>query len=177
MADLISIELLLDAEAEIAVRREWDALAEAGLSSLALHTAASNRPHITLIARTTEVSDSVADIARFLPLDLTLGPPVLFGQGDRRVLARMVIATSALLGLHTDAHEAAGPGEDAPHTQPGVWIPHVTLARRLRMDALPQALAFSTGDILARAVALRRWDAVTRTVTMLGGTDAAPSEP
>ncbi|WP_260857304.1 hypothetical protein [Microbacterium sp. 1.5R] len=44
-------ELLFGPSAEAAIRAEWDALAAAGMSSLAAHTSASNRAHLTLVAR------------------------------------------------------------------------------------------------------------------------------
>lgn len=44
MSDVVSIELLLDAVSEAVVRADWERLAVAGHSSLAAHTAPSNRP-------------------------------------------------------------------------------------------------------------------------------------
>lgn len=161
-----SLELLLDADAEHAVRRDWEALAAAGLSSLAAHTAPSNRPHVTLLARSTDVAHPL-DIGPALPLPLVLGPPLLLGAGDRRVLARAVVPTPALLALHAAVLRAAGPGDDPPHVLPGRWMPHVTLARRLRVADLTVALALLGPAIEARAVAVRRWDASTGTVTIV----------
>lgn len=45
-----SIELVFDDDTESAIRADWVRLAEAGLPSLASHTGASNRPHLTLAA-------------------------------------------------------------------------------------------------------------------------------
>jgi hypothetical protein len=44
----------------------------------------------------------------------------------------------------------------------------VTLARRLRVADLPQALGLVGGAMPGRALALRRWDAESATVTDLG---------
>ena len=167
MSEVVSIELLLDEATEAAVRAEWDALAAAGLSSLAAHTAASNRPHITLIARTSAVLPSVRTAARARPLALTLGAPVLFGTGERRVLARSVIPTAPLLALHRATHDAAGPGEDLPHTLPGSWTPHVTLARRVSEASVWHALSLVGGELSGMAGGMRRWDAASRTVEAL----------
>ncbi|WP_314650489.1 2'-5' RNA ligase family protein [uncultured Microbacterium sp.] len=162
-----SIELLLDPAAEAAVRAEWEALAGRGMSSLARHTSPTNRPHLTLLARV-DLGDLAPDaLEPVAPVPLTLGAPVLFGAGDRRVLARSVVATPELLALHASAHRAAGAGADAPHTAPGEWTPHVTLARRLRLADLEAALDLVGGDIAAEGVGVRRWDPVTATVTML----------
>ncbi|PWD49918.1 hypothetical protein C8046_03700 [Serinibacter arcticus] len=168
-----SIELVLDGVADDAVRAEWTALAAAGLSSLAPHTAPSNRPHVTLLERSTPLPDPFpldgGELAELLPLPLVLGPPILMGDGDRRVLARSVAPTTALLSLHRAVLAAAGPGEDPPHLRPGHWTPHVTLGRRLRLVDAPAALELLGTAIEARGVAVRRWEAATATVTVLLG--------
>ncbi len=168
MSDVVSIELLLDAATESLVRREWDALAAAGMSSLAAHTAPSNRPHITLLVRTRLAPFDARKLAAALPMPITLGAPVLFGAGDRRILVRSVVPTRALLGLHAALHAAVPAGDDAAHTVPGDWMPHVSLARRLRLDQLAAALPLVGGELEGQGVGLRRWDAASATVTELG---------
>lgn len=168
MSDIVSIELILDPAGDAAVRADWQRLADAGLSSLAAHTSPSNRPHLTLLVRPTLADLEFPDAVARLPLRVRLGAPLLFGTGDRRVLARQVVPTEALLGLHRDVHIAAGAGPDAAHTAPGEWTPHVTLARRLRVETLPEALGLLGPEIDAHLVALRRWDAASATVTPLG---------
>ena len=189
---VVSLELLLDDETDTRVRAEWSALAEAGFSSLAGHTAASNRPHITLLVRGA-VADLPAQVladAVSLPLPITLGAPVLFGAGDRRILARSIIPSEALLTFHARIHALARtdgpvtrshPGGDAPHTRPGEWTPHLTLARRLRLVDLPRALELldelnpdsgsgsGSGAGSGWATTLRRWDAASATVTDIFG--------
>ncbi|WES63815.1 2'-5' RNA ligase family protein [Microbacter sp. GSS18] len=164
---IVSIELLLDSSAEERVRAEWDALAAAGLPSMAGHTAPSNRPHVTLMVRP-QIADLPVDaLEDRLPLPATLGPPLVFGTEQRRILARSVICSPELIAFHHDLHRIVGSGDDAAHTRPREWTPHVTLARRLRSADLPAALDVVGGTIPARAVGLRRWDAATATVTML----------
>lgn len=162
-----AIELLLDPAAETAIRAEWEALAAHGLSSLAAHTSASNRPHITLVARLglPKVDPRVlADIPSF---PITLGSPLLFGSGERRVLARSIVPTAELLALRAAVRSAVGSGDDAPHTAPGEWMPHVALARRLRVTDLAEALDLIGGDIRAHAHAVRHWDPTTSLITTL----------
>lgn len=164
----MSIELLFDPATEAAVRAEWDALAAHGMSSLARHTSESNRPHVTLLART--------DLARFdahalldrPPFDVTLSAPLLFGAGERRVLARSIVPTAEMLDTHAAVHAVARGGDDAPHTAPGAWTPHVTLARRLRVVDLAAAIDHVGEEMYGRAVGLRLWDPVSATVTELG---------
>lgn len=168
MSDVVSIELLLDAASEAAIRADWQRLADAGLSSLAAHTSPSNRPHITLLARPSLHALRGADVAARLPIPVRLGAPVLFGDGDRRVLARLVVPTAELLALHRRVHAAAGTSEsDAAHTAPDAWTPHVTLARRMRLDALRQALDSLGPAVDGEAVSLRRWDSASARVTDL----------
>ena len=167
LAPISSVELLLDAGAEAAVRAEWDALAAAGVSSMAPHASPSNRPHVTLLARRGSVPDALELPDDALPLPLVLGAPLLFGDGDRRVLARSVVPSAALLALQEHVRLAAGVGDDVEHMAPGTWTPHVTLARRLRLDDLERALPLVGGGLACEGVALRRWDAGTRTVTAL----------
>ncbi|WP_405374061.1 MULTISPECIES: 2'-5' RNA ligase family protein [unclassified Microbacterium] len=163
-APVVSIELVFDADTERAVRTEWQALAGAGLSSLGSHTSPSNRPHVTLLVR-----EAVAlELDRREAFAVSLGAPLLFGAGDRRVLARSVVPSAALLALHADVHAAAGAGDDAPHTMPGAWTPHVTLARRLKVTDLERALPLLGEGVTGTARGLRRWDAASATVTDLG---------
>jgi 2'-5' RNA ligase len=208
MSDVVSLELLLDEATEHAVRAEWAALADAHMSSLAPHTSPSNRPHVTLLVRQTlpplEAS-LLARLAAALPLAVTLGEPILFGEGDRRVFVRPVALTPELDELHRMLHAGvavdAGSGRrefagargsedappvasdrstghegddlpqdsDAPHTRPGEWTPHVTLARRLRVSDIPAARGLVSGELHGQVAALRRWDAASKTVTSLVG--------
>lgn len=163
-----SIELTLEDELDAAVRGEWEALQRAGFSSLAAHTAPSNRPHVTLLARHRIDPFGADDLADRLPLPVTLGAPTLFGTGGRRVLARIVVPSTALLDLHTALHRRVGPGDDLSHTTPGTWLPHVTLARRIRLDELAAALPLLGADLPGDLVGLRRWDPVEQRITDLG---------
>jgi hypothetical protein len=167
MTALSSIDLSFDEATEAAVRDEWDALERAGFSSLAAHRADSNRPHLTLVVGTPlEFIDGPANDG--LPLPVTIGAPVLFGSGDRRVLARLVTPTSALLDLQASVHASVRQEGLVAHSHPGRWVAHVTLARRIRLDDLPAALELLGDDIEAEATGMRLWNAAERTATPLG---------
>jgi 2'-5' RNA ligase len=170
MMSVVSLELVLDEAADAEIRREWALLDEAGLPSQAQHTGASNRPHITLLVRTSLGDLTTEPLEGRLPIGVTLGAPVLFGTGRTRVLARSVVPHPDLLTLHAVVHALAGPGDDVPHTMPGEWTPHVTLARRLPVDRVGEALAAASGvPVAARVVGIRRWDAGTRMVSHVAG--------
>jgi hypothetical protein len=173
---IVSIELLLDEATERAVRAEWQRLAEAGLSSMAAHTASSNRPHLTLLVRATLPALAFDAILERRAFAVVLGAPLLFGVGDRRVLARSVIPSQELLDLHAGVHALAGPGDDAPHTAVGAWTPHVTLARRMKLTDAATALPLIGGDLHGRASGLRRWDSARQLVTPLGEFPLASTE-
>lgn len=167
MSAIVSIELILDPETEWSVRADWARLAAAGLPSLASHRSPSSRPHVTLLVRPDLEPVAFADAAAMLPVPVVLASPILFRHGDRGVLAWGVEPTDELLRLHRVVHRAAPKGADAPHTSPGKWTPHVTLARRLRVDDLAVALDVLPGRHVGRGVALRRWDSASATVTAL----------
>ena len=167
----------------------WRALADAGVPSLADHAGATNRPHVTLLAAHGlggSADDAVRAIAAAAPLPtLRLGGLLVFGVPPRGlVLARQVVVDETLLALHGRIHAAvdASPGEarphddtDAetvevvPHTRPGSWTPHVSLALRLTTEDLAQAVdALGRVDPLdAPCAGLRRWDPRDRTTTEL----------
>jgi len=172
-----SLELLLDPASDEAVRDEWRVLSAAGLPSQGDHAGTSNAPHVTLVAR--PGLDPAADprllpLSAALPLPAELGGLLLFGTPPRGlVLVRPVVVTGELLDLHARVHESLGGTGDVPHTTPGRWTPHVTLASRLTPDQVARAV-----DALAAADApttrpvvlsqLRRWDPSTGTIVPLG---------
>jgi 2'-5' RNA ligase len=115
-------------------------------------------------------ADLVA-VARALPLEIELTGLTLVPHGDRAVLARAVVPSAPLLDLHAGVAAAVAEwGAALPHTVPGDWTPHVTLARRLRVDDLARAIsAVDAGPLSARATALRIWDAAERRVLDVPG--------
>ncbi len=171
MGDVVSTELVLDADTEAAVRADWERLAAAGLSSLAAYRSDSNRPHVTLLVRPALAPHPFDAVAERLPIEMALGAPIVFAHGDRGVLARPVLPSPDLEAVHRAVHASVPPGEDAAHTAPGEWTPHVTLCRRLRLVDLDRALALLGPQVRGQAVALRRWDSAARRVTDLAELD------
>lgn len=166
-----TVELLPDDATDAVVRAQWDALAASGLPSQARHTAATNRPHVTLavcVAVPASAEPELVSTVAALPVPLRLGGLVVFG-GRRRVLARLVVPTAGLLRLHaTVAGVLAGCPAPTTLLDPGRWTPHVTLARGLREDQLGAALAVCAGEeVDGTAVAARRYDGDTRTDWLL----------
>jgi len=168
-----SVELLFDPETDDAIRRQWAALAEAGLPSQAHHRSPTNRPHVTLtVAERIEpaVDDALRQLVGRLPLPCRIGAPLVFGRRSL-VLARLIVPDRGLLDFHESVdgiclpHMASGP---FAHARPGQWTPHVTLARRLAPADLAAALDLVGADAAAGTFAgLRRWDGDARVDTVI----------
>lgn len=172
---LHSVEGLLDADTDTRVRREWSALAEAGLPSQAGHQGTTNAPHLTLSAAGSVPEAVEARIAQALsgmrPVPVRLGAIVVMGS-RRFVLARLVVPTALLLTLHQTVADAMEAAPDVPErVRGGLWTPHVTLARGLAVEQVGEALAV-LGPVrpLDGAVeSVRRWDPDAGRTWVVGG--------
>ncbi|MEO7446830.1 MAG: 2'-5' RNA ligase family protein [Humibacillus sp.] len=172
---LQSVEAMLDAATDAAVRIEWDLLNGAGLPSQADHKGATNSPHLTLCAAPGVPAPLEARleavVAPLVPVPVRLGPLVVLG-GRRLVLARLVVPTSGLLRLHEAVAEVMRGAPDVPDiTLPGRWSPHVTLARGLAAADVSSAIEAlgRTRDLEGTVTQVRRWDPEARRVWVLGG--------
>lgn len=169
-----SVEVVLDDESDRWVRRQWTALAEAGVPSQARHTGASNRPHVTLALTsqiTPEVESLLCDAVRALPVPITIGGLLVFGS-TRFVLTRLVVPNAAVLELQAAVLDVLPDGADATVDRhgtfvPGRWTAHVTLGRRLTAADVGTAVQALAGvprpqgadGALTRA---RRWNMVAK---------------
>ncbi|MFC8502405.1 2'-5' RNA ligase family protein [Pedococcus sp. NPDC057267] len=167
---LQSVELVLDAATDAAVRGLWQALAQAGLPSQADHRGPTNAPHVTLAAVpvvTATAEEALASLAARLPLPLELAAPTLLGE-RRPALVLPVERDGAVDVLH---HRVLGALSSPSTADEPPWVPHVTLARRLPEDLAPQALALARSlptPTAGTATALRRWDPEARRAWLVG---------
>lgn len=156
MPRMHTLELVPDAAGCEAVRRDWQALRDAGLPSQLDHRGATNSPHLTLVA-----APALAPADEAVALDL-LGPVLptevrvagigLLG-GARVTLVRLIDAPDtlvrAVLELRVRVDGVQHPG----------WLPHVTLARRIARADVPAALhALGHADATLSMTTVRRWD-------------------
>ncbi|NJC24072.1 2'-5' RNA ligase [Arthrobacter pigmenti] len=167
-----SIEILPDPHAEELIRRDWARLQDSDLPSQARHTAASNRPHITLLAAPAvpdHFDPALQGLNETLPIGAHTAGLMVFRTGRGLVLARAVVVGVALLELHRKVHQAlADVPKIAENSVPGRWIPHLTLARGLSPDQLARAVEILPPDHGSITLAgLRRWDSHQRTTTAL----------
>jgi hypothetical protein len=172
MPRLHSLELLPDAEGEAVVRRDWQALRDAGLPSMLDHAGATNTPHVTVVA--VPAIDEAAEAAAvgllgpLLPVEVRASGIAVLGR-HQLTIARLVDVDDALLRAVLDLRAVT-----VGHQHPG-WLPHLTLARRLpradlqrAVDALdPAGVVADTGTTLSLTT-LRRWDPEAATVRVLG---------
>ncbi|MCU1566849.1 MAG: 2-5 ligase family protein [Pseudarthrobacter sp.] len=164
-----SVELTFDETLDALIRHDWARLAEAGLPSLASHTAPSNRPHITLAAgNSLSLDPGAQDLWGGLPIETRFSGVVVFPSPPGKfVLARLVVLSKALLELHAGLHRRCA-GAYA-NTVPDAWTPHVTLARRIPGHLLGAAVESVDARAEGQCIDARLWDSTTRTVTRLGG--------
>jgi hypothetical protein len=156
MARMHALELLPDDAGRDVVRRDWQALRDAGLASQLDHRGATNTPHLTLVAAPAlgpaEEQRAVELLAPLLPVEVRAAGIALLG-GARVTLVRLVDVPDpfvrAVLGLRAAVAEAQHPG----------WLPHVTLARRIPRVDVPRALdVLGHDDVVLSLSVLRRWD-------------------
>ncbi|WP_434995177.1 2'-5' RNA ligase family protein [Arthrobacter sp. Ld5] len=179
MAD--SVELLLDPPSELVLLEDWAVLEAAGLPNQSRHLSFSNSPHVTLAAagRIDDRYDArLADAARGGPTELAAAGFLVFPTRRRYVLARQVIGSDALTGLHRRIWAALeGVDDPAPTTVPGAWTPHITLGHGLTADQLATAIGLLRDRAAERlgAGAVRRWDAHEKRLILLGGDEEVPA--
>lgn len=163
-----SVELILDPTADAAVRSEWRALGQAGLPTAERRQPSpSHRPHLTLVAvdvLSEQAERALPSLLTGLDLTVQVGAPTLFGpRADRYVLARSVVASTALLDLQGRVARLV---EISPLGLfgPGRWTPHLTLARRVRPDQVAASLAVlgAADGLTTRITGCRRWDSDER---------------
>ncbi|MBM6402844.1 2'-5' RNA ligase family protein [Phycicoccus sp. CSK15P-2] len=167
------VDLLLDAEADAAVRARWQTLTDAGLPSQGRHPSPSNRPHVTMSVTRDWPDDFLVDAARTrlgaLPLRARLGPLLVMGSNDRFVLAWAVVVGEDVLEMHRHLLGLLG-SSATPHTAPGHWVPHVTLARLMDPEQVASALRVLAADEReVSLVAARHWDSEAKSDDLLAG--------
>ena len=169
-----SVELLLDAASDAGIRAQWDSLGDAGLPTARRSTPSPHHaPHITLWAGDRvdpEVDLALPRLFGGLDLEVVIGGVLLFGPHQTGyVLVRQVMVSAAVGDLQRRVIELCGPGYGSQFGD-GRWSPHVTLARRLGIDQVTQALRALAGapaELTATVRAARRWDGTRRQAWLL----------
>lgn len=165
MSHLHSLELLPDAAGRDAVRRDWQALRDAGLPSQLDHPSPTNEPHLTVVSAPWIPTDAV-DVASVrlggvLPVRARAAGLLLLG-GEQLTVARA-------LDIDDDVvRKVLAVRVQVPERQHHGWLPHVTLARRLDRAAAQRAVdVLGYADVELTFTHLRRWDPENRSVDVL----------
>ncbi|MBF6213250.1 2'-5' RNA ligase family protein [Nocardia puris] len=157
-----SVELLVDDAAEAEIRRQWDLLAEAGVTSLAATKSETHRPHIT-VAVAKQIwprLDTELERMEFRPFPVRIGGVLVFGA-RHPILVRAVVPSEQLLAVHRRVSGIVAPCPGVPgNLRPDAWTPHLTLARRVPARLLGDAIhaVAADRDFTATIVGIRRWD-------------------
>jgi hypothetical protein len=156
MPRLHALELLPDAAGDDAVRRDWRSLREAGLPSQLDHPAATNTPHVTVLAlpemRPEREAFAAEVFGSLLPVRVRMAGLAVLG-GPKVTVARLLdvpeALTRAVLDLRSGVEGERHPG----------WLPHITLARRVPRAFLQQMVdVLGYADVALTLTSLRRWD-------------------
>ena len=165
MPRMHALELLPDDAGCDVVRRDWQALRDAGLPSQLDHRGATNSPHVTVLAAPALGADdeqrAAELVARLLPVQVRASGIALLG--GRRVSVVRVLdvpdeLARAVLHLRSQVRYVQHLG----------WLPHVTLVRRMdRADVGSAVEALGHEDAVLTLTSLRRWDPAAGIVTTL----------
>jgi 2'-5' RNA ligase len=172
----LSVCLMLDPRADAAVRRLWARLEEDGVRTLASHTHGRHVPHLTLASVLTvrtgrSDADPDAEATGTDPMpetlyaalsDLPPPEPLVVGLDALGIFPRsrcwlvpgvsadLLERQSTVVGI---AHRVGA--EVHRSYEPGTWVPHVTLAPRMRLDQL-STVAARCFEILPLTATLER---------------------
>jgi hypothetical protein len=165
MPRLHALELVPDDEGRELVRRDWQALHDAGLPSQLDHRSPTNAPHVTVVSAPS-LPDEAIDVAQarlgsLLPIRARAAGLLLLG-GDRLTIARAVDIDDDVVRRVLAVRVQVA---DRQHVG---WLPHVTLARRVdRADAQRAVDLLGHDDAVLRLTELRRWDPDRGRVTVI----------
>jgi hypothetical protein len=153
---LHALELVPDDAGQDAVRRDWQALQDAGLPSQLDHPGRSNAPHLTVVSAPT-LPGAAIDVAAvrlggLLPVAARVAGLLVLG-GDRVTLARAVDIDDDVV------RRVLAVRVQVPDRRHVGWLPHLTLARRVARSDLQRAIdTLGHDDVVLTLTTLRRWD-------------------
>ncbi|MEO5711800.1 MAG: 2'-5' RNA ligase family protein [Nocardioidaceae bacterium] len=163
MPKLQALELVPDDEGQLLVRRDWQALHDAGLPSQLDHHGSTNAPHVTVVSATALPSRAIDEartgLGEVLPV-LARASGLLVLGGERVTIARAVDVDDDVV------RRVLALREQVPDRQHVGWLPHVTLARRVPRTEVQRALdVLGHADVVLALTELRHWDPVLGRVT------------
>ena len=154
----LAVCLLLDDRSDRAVRRLWRRLEDQGVDTLLSHTHGHHVPHLSLaVLRDYDldaVRAAVSALPAAAPTTLHFDAVGMFRRSrcwlvpavPSDLLVRQERLVAALATTGADLHK---------HYRPGAWVPHLTLAPRLRLAQL-STVAAATFDVLPLTAEVHR---------------------
>jgi 2'-5' RNA ligase len=146
----LAVCLLFDSRTDEAVRGLWRRLEDVGVPTLLSHTHGQHTPHLSYAVLRTFDVDKITDAMDLLPDE---GPMTLHFDAlgmFRRSRSWLVPAVTSDIAARQErvvqAVESTG-ADLHRHYVPGVWVPHCTVAPRIRLEELPK-LASLVYDVL-----------------------------
>jgi hypothetical protein len=139
------IVLWPDPETSAAVRALWQELTAAGLPSLETHTHRLHQPHVSLVVAEdldVQAASAAVGVVPAKPIPCRASVAGFFPGG---VMLLPLVASAALLDEQirvSTALEGLATGR-WPHTQPGVWMPHMTCAYGITADQVDSAVTIA----------------------------------
>ena len=164
MPRMHALELVPDEAGCDVVRRDWQALRDAGLPSQLDHRGTTNTPHLTAVAAAalgpTDEQRAVELIGPLLPMEVRTSGIALLGSA-RVSLVRLVEVPDDLVRAVLDLRR------QVVGVQHSGWLPHVTLARISRSDVRAALGAIGPDESVLTVTSLRRWDPAAEIVREL----------
>ena len=150
----LAVCLLLDPVADRAVRRLWERVEAAGVPSMASHTHGHHLPHLSYAVLRRGDPEQVCRVVASLPA----GPAVTLrfdalGTFRRGRVWLAPAVTSDVLRRQEQVATALGGFDLHRSYVPGSWVPHCTLAPRVRLDQVGAvaAVVFEVLPLVAQA--------------------------
>jgi hypothetical protein len=154
----LAVCLLFDTRTDDAIRAVWRRLEESGVRTLLSHTHGRHVPHLSYaVLRSWDlerVEAAVAALNSGAPMTLHFDALGMFRRGRSWLVPAVTSDIAARQERVVAAVEATG-ADLHRHYRPGVWVPHCTLAPRLRLEQLP-TLAAAVYDILPLVTTVER---------------------
>jgi hypothetical protein len=146
----LAVCLLFDAHSDLAIRRLWRRLEDEGVPTLLSHTHGRHVPHLSYaVVRSWDlgrVLDAVSLLPDEGPMTLHFDAIGMFRRSRTWLVPSVTSDIARRQERVVEAVESTG-AELHRHYQPGVWVPHCTVAPRTTLERLP-AIAAAVFDVL-----------------------------
>jgi 2'-5' RNA ligase len=150
----LAVCLLFDEVGDRALRGLWDRLEAVDVRTLRSHTHGEHHPHLSYAVLDDWDLEPVRTAVESLPdhgsFELTFHAVATFRRGRAWLVPGV---DAGLVSRQAAVVEACDAASAAVHPlyRPGAWVPHCTLAPRVRLEQLPD-LAAATYDVLPLTV-------------------------